>query len=318
MIVDNHGHISQLEVQDVVDEYDKNYSYGMSHRDNLFLMDAVGVDMQVLHCSGYLHRYHRRVLQEHPDRFAAIAKIDEPKLPGDEGLELIRMYVEDWGFKGWYYDPWAPEMRVANGYSPKDWGLPDPFYHFDHERYDPQWELVQSLGVPACITCYPQNFDTVGPALLNVFKKFPDLTVVLIHGIDPPSCLRDDGAVAIPESAVRLIREHDVYLDLLTGPRRAARQAQPLRPQRRGAQGLLRHLRAVEADVGLGVHLHRAAHRRPVPLPVRLRQRTVRLHDRRRPRPGPRRERPKGVRPLTRPPSNPPPKSSFPRRKTLA
>ena len=217
MIVDNHGHISQIEVQDVVDGYDKTYKYGMSHRDNLYLMDAVGVDMQVLHCSGYLHRYHRRVLREHPDRFAAIAKIDERKLPGDEGLELLRMYVEDWGFKGWYYDPWAPEMRAAQGYAPKDWGLPDPFYHFDHERYDPQWELVQSLGVPACITCYPQNFDTVGPALLNVFEKFPDLTVVLIHGIDPPSCLRDDGAVSIPESAVTLVREHDVYLDLLTG-----------------------------------------------------------------------------------------------------
>ena len=59
------------------------------------------------------------------------------------------------------------------------------------------------------------NFDTVSPALLNVFKKFPDLTVVLIHGIDPPSCLGDDGTVSLPESAVRLISEHDVYMDLL-------------------------------------------------------------------------------------------------------
>ena len=39
------------------------------------------------------------------------------------------------------------------GMDPKEWGTPDPFYHFDHPRYDPQWELVQSLGVPACITC---------------------------------------------------------------------------------------------------------------------------------------------------------------------
>ena len=217
LTVDNHSHISQVEVQDIGDEYDKKFKYGMSHRDNLFLMDAIGVDVQVLHCSGYLHSYHRRVLRENPDRFAAIAKIDERMLPGDEGLELLRTYVEDWGFKGWYYDPWSPESRAALGYDPKDWGSPDPFYHFDDERYDPQWELVQSLGVPACITCYPQNFDTVGPALLNVFEKFPDLTVVLIHGIDPPSCLRDDGTVSIPESAVKLITEHDVYMDLLTG-----------------------------------------------------------------------------------------------------
>ena len=113
LTVDNHSHISQVEVQDIGNEYDKKFKYGMSHRDNLFLMDAIGVDVQVLHCSGYLHPYHRRVLQEHPDRFTAIAKIDERMLPGDEGLELLRTYVEDWGFKGWYYDPWSPESRAA-------------------------------------------------------------------------------------------------------------------------------------------------------------------------------------------------------------
>ena len=31
------------------------------------------------------------------------------------------------------------------GCDAKDWGTPDPFYHFDHSRYDPQWELLQSL-----------------------------------------------------------------------------------------------------------------------------------------------------------------------------
>ena len=217
LVVDNHGHISQVEVQDVVDEYDKTFKYGMSHRDNLFLMDAVGVDVQVLHCGGYMHPYHRRVLQEYPDRFIAVVGIDNRKLPGDEGLELVRTYVEDWGFKSWYYDPWHPEVRASIGYDPNDWGTPDPFFHFDDERYDPMWELAQSLQVPVCVTSYPENFETLWPALLNVLEKFPDITFVIIHGIDPPSCLNGDGIVSIPESAVTLVKEHQVYIDLLPG-----------------------------------------------------------------------------------------------------
>ena len=166
--IDAHGHISQVEIQDLDGRYDREFKYGMSHRDNLYLMDAVGIDVQVLQCSYYLHRYHRRVMKEHPDRFVAISKIDERLLPGDRGLKLIQQHVEEWGFKGWYYDCWPPEQRVKMGMDPKEWGTPDPFYHFDHPRYDPQWELVQSLGVPACITSYADNFQTLGPAVLNL------------------------------------------------------------------------------------------------------------------------------------------------------
>ncbi len=219
MNIDAHGHISQVEIQDIQgpETYKKGYKYGMSHRDNLYLMDAVGVDMQVLQCAFHLHGYHRRVMKEHPDRFVAITKIDERLLPGEEGLKLIQTHIEDWGFRGLFYDTWRPEERVKMGFDPKDWGTPDPFYHFDHPRYDPQWELLQSLGVPVCITCYPENFKVLGPGFLNVMKRFPDLKVVIIHGIDPPSCLLDDGSVRIPEAVVELVKNHDVVMELLTG-----------------------------------------------------------------------------------------------------
>jgi predicted TIM-barrel fold metal-dependent hydrolase len=223
LVVDGHGHISQLEVQDVeqaIDptwRYDKNWKYGMSHRDNLQLMDAVGVDVQVLHCSRYLHAYHRRVMREHPGRFVALTKIDERLLPGDQGLELIRKHVEEWGFKGWYYDPWPPENRAKLGFDPKDWGTPDPFFHFDHPRYDPQWQLVQSLGVPVCVVSYAETFQTLGPALLNVVKRFPDLRVVVVHGLHPSSCLGSDGKARIPDVVVELLRHHPVVMELLTG-----------------------------------------------------------------------------------------------------
>ena len=224
LVVDSHGHISHVEVQDIEDEYDRTFTYGMSHQDNLLLMDAVGVDVQVIQCAArqgtsfeHVHKYTRRVMREYPDRFVAITKIDERKLPSDEGLELIRKHVEDWGFKGWYYGPWPPEALVEIGHDPNEWGDPNPFYHFDNERYAPQWELIESMGVPVCIGSASQNFETLCPDLLNVLEKFPDLTVVIIHGIDPPSCLKDDGTVYIPESAVRLVGEYDVFMELLTG-----------------------------------------------------------------------------------------------------
>ena len=223
-VIDVHGHISHVEVQDIVDEYDRTFMYGMSHRDNLYLMDAVGVGKQIIQCGGphgtsleHQHAYVHRVMQEYPDRFAAITAVDERKLPSDEGLELIRKHVEDWGFTAWWFAPWPPEELVAAGFNPGDWGEPNPFYYFDHERYEPMWELVDSLSVPVCITSAPQNFESFCPAILNVLSRHPNLTVVIVHGIDPPSCLNEDSVASVPESAVTLVREYDVYLELLTG-----------------------------------------------------------------------------------------------------
>ena len=168
-VIDIHGHISQMEVQDIgeLGSYDKGLKYGMSPEDNLYLMDSVGIDMQLLHSTPKLFKYHIRILKKFPERFIAITKIDERLLPHDEGLELIRHQIEDLGFKGLFYDPWPPTDRIDMGFDPTDWGTPDPFYHFDHKRYDPQWKLLETLGVPVCITSYPENFQTICPAILN-------------------------------------------------------------------------------------------------------------------------------------------------------
>ena len=113
--------------------------------------------------------------------------------------------------------PWPEEEMEAAGLDINDFSHPYPLSHFDDEKYDPVWELVESLGVPAAITSAPQNFDAMGPALLNVLDKHPDLTVQIVHGIDPPSCLRDDGRVEIPEAIVGAVKGYNVYMELLPG-----------------------------------------------------------------------------------------------------
>ena len=106
-------------------------------KDNLYLMDELGIDIQVLHCSGHLEKYHKRVLKENPGRFAAIGKIDHRLLPHEEGLEKLKAQIDDFGFHGIYYDPWHPDVRKSQGFDPAEWGSPDPFFHFDDKRYDP-------------------------------------------------------------------------------------------------------------------------------------------------------------------------------------
>ena len=221
MVIDNHCHISSLEAQDVVEGYDMKKKYGMSHRDNLSHMDGVGVDMQVLHCSRpWFHPYHRRVIKEYPDRFLAMCKLDESYCTTDEELERLRMYVEDWGFHGLYFDPWTHAVRREMGRDPAEWGDPDPFFHFDAPRFRPLWELVDSLKVPVCLVSYADNFDTLWPAANSLLDQFPDLTLVMIHGIDPRSgrVLKEDGSVELPESAIRLVNEHErVWIEVLPG-----------------------------------------------------------------------------------------------------
>jgi len=244
--VDAHGHISHVEARDVVDQYDRTFMYGMSHRDNLYLMDTVGVDMQIIQCADphgtsyeYQHEYVRRVVREHPDRFAAITAIDERKLPSDEGLELIRKHVEDWGFKAWWFAPWPPEELVAAGFDPKEWGDPNPTYYFDHERYDPQWELVQSLERARLLHFGAAELRGVLPGVVERAGQVPGS-----HGRDRPRAgptkLHGPGRQSANSRKRGPAGQRARRLPgAPAGTRQTQGQSQPLRAPRRGYRSLL-------------------------------------------------------------------------------
>ena len=230
-VVDSHTHISQVESQDIetVADYNQNFKYGMGAQDNLNLMDQLGIDMQVLHCSGYLGKYHKRVIKENPDRFAAIGKIDERLLPNEEGLEALKAQIDEFGFHGIYYDPWHPENAKAEGADPSEWGSPHPFFHFDDKRFDPQWKLIEELKVPVAITVYNDNLEIICPMVLNVIDKFPNIVIVLMHGLAPPltaplppgnftssPILDSKGNVQLPPGATE-IAKRNVYHELMPG-----------------------------------------------------------------------------------------------------
>jgi predicted TIM-barrel fold metal-dependent hydrolase len=203
LIVDNHGHVGKFEDADIVEGYDPELFLGHSHASYLSLMDAVGIDVAVLHTiRPWANQYHRRVMRENPGRFVSVCKIYEPEAHTEQNLENLRMYIEEWGFTGLYYDPPLASML-----------------HFYTDKYKRLWELSDSLSIPVCVVSYRDNFHTLWAELLKVMADFPDLRIEIIHGLYPARLLTDDNRVVIPEAALELVRTYDVYLDILPGHR---------------------------------------------------------------------------------------------------
>ncbi len=206
-MIDNHGHIGVCHIpsEDIVDGYDPEALLGQSPQQFISLMDAVGVDLAVLHClRSWANKYHARIIKEHPDRFMGVCKIDESTATTDATHEVLRAYVEDWGFKALYYDPIADS---------------DAADKFHTQAYAPFWEFVASLKIPVCFVSLRRNFKTLWHQLLQLLDRLPQLTVVIVHGLYPACLLADDHSVVIPDEALKLVRNFDVQLDLLAGLR---------------------------------------------------------------------------------------------------
>ena len=58
--------------------------------------------------------------------------------------------------------------------------------------------------------CFYRTFDQALPRLQTLLRKFPRLTIILVHGL-PPWYIKD----GIPAAARDLVKNHDIYLELL-------------------------------------------------------------------------------------------------------
>ncbi len=219
LVIDNHGHVGALKPEDLLEGYNPqldrsifeitNSKLGLSARELIEAMDATGVDMAVLHTLRvWANKYQARVLREFPDRFIAVCKLDEQKAYTSEQIDKLHHYVGDWGFRGLYYDP----PPGSDGHD-----------NLATSKYEPLWKAVTSLNIPVSFVTYTgspsigyeTNFESLWPILLRLLKKFPDLPVMIVHGIPPQPCLQPDNSVKIPETAIRLVKEHNVILGVL-------------------------------------------------------------------------------------------------------
>ena len=219
LVVDGHGHVAALEPQDIVEGYDPDEWHGGSHLRLLELMDRTGVHMAVLQNSRtWLSPYLARVAREHPGRFIPLLSLFEGTAHTPEGLDALQQAVHEEGFRGLHYSPW-PQTLPA-------------FDRFHEPEFAPLWRTLAELDVPVNMVAYgadaPErrtwrgNWETLWPGLRAVLDHQPDLRVCVVHGLFPGSrrpagVLTDDGQVRIPEEIVALVRDHEVYLEVLAG-----------------------------------------------------------------------------------------------------
>ena len=160
------------------------------------LMDQAGIDKAVLHCLDPLNKYFARLMLEYPQRFIGLCRIEESTAYTDQGLEALRVAVEDLGLMGMYHEP----LPGWEGYE-----------DFHTAKYDPFWREVERLRFPLYLFgCFYRTFDQALPRLQALLKKFPGLTIILVHGL-PPWYIKD----GIPAAARDLVRNHEIYLELL-------------------------------------------------------------------------------------------------------
>ena len=143
-------------------------------------MDYVGVDRAVLHHDriyGRLDDYLSECVRKYPDRFVALAQVDEWVGGRPDQLERLTHQIRELGFSGLYFSTGG-------------------FFHTDFKAgvnnpdLEPLWELVGDLGVP--IHWYAGTYRT---NILEAWKRetvefrrwpeaHPGIPSVLTHGLD--------------------------------------------------------------------------------------------------------------------------------------
>jgi len=165
-------------------------------------MDWVGVDKAVLyqgHIYGRLNDYLADCVREWPDKFGALAQIDESKAFEDAQLSELRRATRRLGLKGLYFEvPSRPPI--------------------DDERFCPLWEELQTLRVPLVLelgrSVSARQYLELVAKTARVLKKLPDLRAIISvmgSNIRDP---RDAEYVKLPKSIFPLIKLPNVWYEI--------------------------------------------------------------------------------------------------------
>jgi predicted TIM-barrel fold metal-dependent hydrolase len=169
-------------------------------------MAYVGVDVAVLqnaHLYGRLNEYFATAQARYPDKFIALAEVDEVHADSEAELRDLRVAIRDLGLRGIYY---ANRAFFFDGYRTS----------FDDPRYDVFWETVRALGIPVFweLAGVPEN--TRESYLREVDRlhrwatRYPEIPAILTHGLDPELL-----KAPIPEPLARLLAHEQVWIEIL-------------------------------------------------------------------------------------------------------
>lgn len=165
-------------------------------------MDWVGVDKAVLyqgHIYGHLNDYLADCVKKWPDRFVAVAQIDESRASNEDQLQELGRSINILGLKGLYFEmPLRPNI--------------------DDEKFYPLWDELTSLKVPLVIELgrpsSAEKYLEVVSRTFKVMKKFPDLEAIITtmgSNIRDPN---DPEYVKIPKKILNLIMLPNVWYEI--------------------------------------------------------------------------------------------------------
>ena len=180
-------------------------------------MDYAGVDVAILHNASHLgrnNRLHSEATARFPDRLKSLINLPEADIPSDPSAALRE--VERWlnaggvcGFQFFTRTYWEGGREVGwNEGAMRDF-----------------WRGMSGLGLPIYFTIRPrsgQAFATSGAesylreldSVHGWMQDYPDLSVVLTHGLSWGNFRRDD-RIILPEGVWRVFESARCHLQLL-------------------------------------------------------------------------------------------------------
>ena len=204
-------------------------------------MDYVGVDRAVLQHDriyGRLDDYLCECVRKYPDRFVALAQVDEWIGGQADQLERVRRQITDLGFSGLYFS--------TGGFFHNDFrmGVNDP-------SLEPLWDLMGELGAPIhwyAATLRRDRIEAYVDELVQLTRwgrAHPDIPCVLTHGLNNIGIDQDaPNRFAVPREAVALLQLPSWHVELMLHLMASDAEFPPYH------QGLHRVVRTLVEEVG--------------------------------------------------------------------
>ena len=175
-------------------------------------MDYVGVDRAVLQHDrvyGKLDDFLSECVRKYPDRFVALAQVDEWVGGRPDQLERLRHEVQDLGFEGLYFS--------TGGFFHADFKL-----ELNDPSLEPLWNLVGELGIPVhwYVATLKRNvletyFYELGE-MVQWAKAHPGIPSVLTHGFNNVSIDQTGpDRFTPPADILNLLRLPDWHVELM-------------------------------------------------------------------------------------------------------
>ena len=172
-------------------------------------MDYAGVRRAVLqndHIYGNLNGYFADAVKAHPDRFIALAGVDEPFAYRDDQIEILATAVREQGMKGLYFTSAA---FYRNGFETL---YSDPSFY-------PFWNFVRELRIPVhWVFLYESPIGTFEDEMVHFRRwldRYPDIPTVLVHGIPTSRFADDNDRVNFPAYFTEIMDNFPVHAELL-------------------------------------------------------------------------------------------------------